>query len=184
MRIRVIEAPPFVLIVNVSRRSRLDAFTHTDKHFDLCTEEYIQTKDPDIIICGFAVSVILALQARMHFNYSIDLAPLHTDYHTLVSSVAGDSPSCDMVISDIRMTSGRLLTVDFSTAFHVNTYHIITRLNLRSTVSLFSCFNPFSWDVWMVIGLIVVYAGFLTYLFEPVDPQVDIGHTNHDRSHL
>ena len=106
VRIRLIEAPPFVIVVNVSRQSRLDAFTHTDKHFDLCNQEYIQTKDPDIVICGFAVSVILALQARMHFNYSIDLAPLQMDYHTLVSSVAGDKPCYDMVISDIRMTSG------------------------------------------------------------------------------
>ena len=167
-----------MIVVNVSRQSRLDAFAHTDKHFDLCNQEYIQTKDRDIVICGFAVSVILALQARMHFNYSIDLAPLQMDYHTLVSSVAGDKPSYEMVISDIRMTSGRFLTVDFSTAFHVNTYHIIIRQDLQSTVSLFSCFNPFTWDVWMVTILIVVYAGFLIYLFEPADPQAEIDHPN------
>ncbi|CAF0766812.1 unnamed protein product [Rotaria sp. Silwood1] len=127
----------------------------------------LKTKKPNVFIYGLVADLIRELQQKMHFNYTIDVADLSTSYHSLVASVASDNRQYDIVLSDIRITSGRLLTVDFSTPFHENTFRIITRQHpYSSSLSLFSCFNPFTWDVWVAIFAIMIYSGIIIYFFE------------------
>jgi len=165
LRILVIEAHPFVIVRNISNSSHTSNNVNNVDYASFHSDP-LKTKDPNIIIYGFIADFIRELKKQMHFNYTIDVANLSTSYHSLVASVASDNRQYDMILSDIRITSGRLLTVDFSTPFHENTFRIITRQNPYASFSLFSCFNPFTWDVWAAIFAVIIYSGILIYLFE------------------
>jgi ABC-type amino acid transport substrate-binding protein len=119
------------------------------------------------MITGFVADIIYELQSLMHFEYTIDVAHPSTDYHTLVSFVAGDNPRYEMVVSDVRITSNRLRTVDFSAPIHENTFRVITRDDSETLVSsLFLCLYPFTVNVWLSIGGVMIYSGALFYCFE------------------
>jgi len=165
LRILVIEAHPFVIVRNISNYSHTSNNVNKVDYASFLSGP-LKTNDPNIIIYGFIADFIRELKKQMHFNYTIDVANLSTSYHSLVASVASDNRQYDIILSDIRITSGRLLTVDFSTPFHENTFRIITRQNPYAPFSLFSCFNPFTWDVWAAIFAVIIYSGILIYLFE------------------
>ncbi|CAF4230581.1 unnamed protein product [Rotaria socialis] len=166
LRILVIEAPPFVIIHNFSNQGHFSNNINNVKHNNFRCEP-LETTNSNILIYGFVPDLIRILQSQMHFNFTIDVANLSTDYHSLVSLVANDNRQYDIILSDIRITSSRLLKVDFSTPYHENTFRIITRPNPYSTsFSLFSCFNPFTWDVWAAIFAVIIYSGFIIYIFE------------------
>jgi ionotropic glutamate receptor len=170
LRILVIEAPPFVIVRNISNHGQ-SLNNQVNFHSDP-----LKTKNPNIVIYGFIADFIRELQKQMHFNYTIDVANLTTNYHSLVASVAGDNRQYDMTLSDIRITSSRLLMVDFSTPFHENTFRIITRKNpYTSSLTLFSCFNPFTWDVWVTIFAVIIYSSFIIYLFERQNIEIENG---------
>ncbi|CAF2789310.1 unnamed protein product [Rotaria sp. Silwood2] len=103
----------------------------------------------------------------MHFNYIIHVVPSGTPYHKLVSMVAENNSQWHMSISDIRITTNRLLSVDFSVPIHENTIRVVIRDNSYSSAfSLFSFLSPFTWDVWLVLAAIIIYSGVLLYYFE------------------
>ncbi|CAF3888043.1 unnamed protein product [Rotaria sordida] len=103
----------------------------------------------------------------MYFTYTINVADPSTAYHSLVALVAEDNRQYDIILSNIVMTSDRMVKVDFSTPFHEDTFRIITRLNpYSSSLSLFSCFNPFTWDVWVAIFAVIIYSSIIIYVFE------------------
>jgi ionotropic glutamate receptor len=160
------EASPFVIVRNISTHSQnWNSINHGEQ--GNCLLEPLKTKIPHIVICGFIADFIRELQQQMHFNYTIDVADPTTNYHKLATSVANDSRQYDIILSNIRITSNRLLTVDFSTPFDENTFRIITRQNpYSSTLSLFNCFNPFTWKVWVAILAVIIYSGIIIYLFE------------------
>ncbi|CAF1330881.1 unnamed protein product [Rotaria sordida] len=160
------EAPPFVMLHNVSTQGQSVNNIKLDKQANFHIDP-LSTRNPNIFIYGLVADLIRELQQKMHFNYTIDVADRSTDYHSLVASVASDDRQYDIVLSDIRITSSRLLTVDFSTPFHENTFRIITRQQpYSSSLSLFSCLNPFTWDVWAAIFSIMIYSAFMIYFFE------------------
>ncbi|CAF1216226.1 unnamed protein product [Rotaria magnacalcarata] len=166
LRILVIEAPPFVIIHNFSNQGHFPNNINNVEHNSFRCEP-LKTTNPSILIYGFVPDLIRLLQSQMHFNFTIDVANLSTNYHSLVALVANDNRQYDIILSDIRITSSRLLKVDFSTPYHENTFRIISRSNPYSTsFSLFSCFNPFTWDVWAAIFAIIIYSGFIIYIFE------------------
>ncbi|CAF2942834.1 unnamed protein product [Rotaria sp. Silwood2] len=166
LRILVIEAPPFVIVHNISAQGQSWNNINLGEQVGFRIDP-LKTKKPNIFIYGIVADLIRELQQKMHFSYTIDVADLSTNYHSLVASVASDNRQYDIALSDIRITSGRLLTVDFSTPFHENTFRIITRQNpFSSSVSLFLYFNPFTWDVWAAIFSIMIYSGIIVYLFE------------------
>jgi ionotropic glutamate receptor len=168
----VIQAPPFVIVRNISTHARSGNNQNNPQQVNFRSNP-LKTKNPNIVIYGFIADFIRELQMQMHFNYTIDVADLTTNYHSLVASVAGDNRQYDIALSDIRITSSRLLMVDFSTPFHENTFRIITRKNpYSSSFSLFSCFNPFTWDVWVVIFVVIIYSCFIIYLFERQNPEI------------
>ena len=144
-----------------------------------CISMDLPTTEPGVYIYGFIADFISRLKEQMHFDCTIVVANSSTNYHSLVSSVAGDKPEFDMVISNVRITSRRLETVDFSVPIHENTFRILVRQSpYTHTTNLFSCFNPFSWDVWILICAVLIYSGVIIYIFEhqnmPVDPTESI----------
>jgi ionotropic glutamate receptor len=168
----VIEAPPFVIVRNISTHGQS---SNNPKQVNFPSAP-LRTRNADIVIYGFIADLIRELQTQMHFNYTIDLANLTTSYHSLVASVAKDNRQYDIALSDIRITSGRLLLVDFSTPFHENNLQIITRKNpYSSSFSLFSCFNPFTWDVWAVIFAVIIFSSCIIYFFERENIETENG---------
>lgn len=167
LRIRVIEAPPFVIIRNSSVRKNNDDPDLRDNSQVDCSIHYLPTSSPEITIYGFVADVIEALQSSMGFTYTIDVAHPTTSYHEMAASVAGDSAQYQMAVSDIRITANRLELVDFSTSIHENTFRVIVRQNPSSlATNLFSCFNPFTWDAWVAIGGLLIYSGVIIMVFE------------------
>ncbi|UJR35043.1 hypothetical protein I4U23_027819 [Adineta vaga] len=162
VRIFVIEAPPFVIVRNISSEN------YPSNNFDYINfrSEPLKTLDKNILIYGFVADFIHELQDAIHFNYSLRVADPTTNYHSLVALLTHQRREHDMILSDIRITSNRLLTVDFSKPFHENTFRIIIRQNPYSSSTLFSCFNPFTWDVWIAILAVIIYSGIIIYFFE------------------
>ncbi|CAF3951213.1 unnamed protein product, partial [Rotaria sordida] len=158
LRILVIDAPPFVIVRNSS--------THDTERVDFHGDP-LKTEDPKVLIYGFVADFIRELVRYMHFNYTISVADPSTAYHSLVALLEEDNRQYDIVLSNIAITSDRMLKVDFSTPFHENTFRIITRLNPHSSsLSLFLCFNPFTWDVWATIFAVMIYSSMIIYVFE------------------
>jgi hypothetical protein len=174
LRILVIEAPPFVIVHNISTNDQSENNNAKPINFP---SDSLKTRDPNILIYGFIADLIRELQTQMYFNYTIDVADPTTDYHSLVASVVGDKRQYDIALADIRITSNRLLTVDFSTPFYEATLGIITRKNpYSSSFSLFSFLNPFTCNVWMIILAAIIYASLIIYLFE----RENIDNENHE----
>ncbi|CAF1394231.1 unnamed protein product [Rotaria sordida] len=158
LRILVIDAPPFVIVRNSS--------THDTERVDFRGDP-LKTEDPKVLIYGFVADFIRELVRYMQFNYTISVADPSTAYHSLVALLEEDNRQYDIVLSNIAITSDRMLKVAFSTPFHENTFRIITRLNPHSSsLSLFLCFNPFTWDVWATIFAVMIYSSMIIYVFE------------------
>lgn len=174
LRIRVIEAPPFVMLRHVSSKNRSDHPLNRLYQDMICSSTDLPTTTPGLYIYGFIADVINTLQANMRFTYTIDVADPNTSYHDMALSVSGDVPDYHMAMSDIRITANRLQIVDFSTAIHENNFRIIVRQKpLSISSNIFSCFNPFSWDVWAVIGAILIYSGIMIFVFEHENMRLD-----------
>ncbi|CAF3550034.1 unnamed protein product [Rotaria sp. Silwood1] len=103
----------------------------------------------------------------MLFNCTIQVVPSNTPYHTLVTMVADNNSQWHISVSDMRITTNRLHSVDFSVPIHENTIRVVIRDNsFSSTFSLFSFLSPFSWDVWLALAALIIYSGILLYYFE------------------
>ncbi|CAF3971453.1 unnamed protein product [Rotaria sordida] len=166
LRILVIDAPPFVIVHNSSIPKQLSTYAKILERIR-SNPVHLKTNDSNILIYGFVANFIHELAMRMNFTYKINVADPSTAYHSLVALVAEDDRQYDIVLSNIAMTSDRMLKVDFSTPFHEDTFRIITRLNpYSSSLSLFSCFNPFTWDVWVAIFAVIIYSSIIIYVFE------------------
>ncbi|CAF1248067.1 unnamed protein product [Rotaria sordida] len=166
LRILVIDAPPFVIVQNSSIPKQLSTHAKILERIR-SNPVHLKTNDSNILIYGFVANFIHELAMRMNFTYKINVADPSTAYHSLVALVAEDDRQYDIVLFHIAMTSGRMLKVDFSTPFHEDTFRIITRLNpYSSSLSLFSCFNPFTWDVWVAIFAVIIYSSIIIYAFE------------------
>ncbi|CAF1275905.1 unnamed protein product, partial [Rotaria sordida] len=166
LQILVIEAHPFVIVHNSSTDNQSSNY---DTNLEQVSSRFdpMKTNDPKIFIYGFVADFIRELERHMRFTYTIHVADPTTAYHSLITLVAGDNRQYDMILSNIAMTSDRMLKVDFSTPFYDNTFRIITRLNpYSSPLSLFSCFNPFTWDVWVAIFVVIIYSSIIIYIFE------------------
>ncbi|CAF2535250.1 unnamed protein product [Rotaria sp. Silwood2] len=168
LRILVIEAPPFVIVHNSSAHHPV---SESAKNFERIRYRFdpLTTKDPEVLIYGFVADFIRELEAHMHFTYTINVADPSTPYHSLVALLAEDNRQYDIILSNIAATSDRMLKVDFSTPFREDTFRIITRLKpYSSSLSLFSCFNPFTWDVWAAIFAVMIYSN-IFFFFAPFD---------------
>ncbi|CAF4871283.1 unnamed protein product [Rotaria sp. Silwood1] len=166
LRILVIEAPPFVIVHNSSAQNPTSGGA---KNFEQIRHrsDPLKTKHPGVLIYGFVADFICELERQMHFTYTINVADPSMAYHSLVALLAEDNRQYDIILSNIAATSDRMLKVDFSTPFHEDTFRIITRLNpYSSSLSLFSCFNPFTWDVWAAIFAVMIYSSIIIYVFE------------------
>lgn len=164
MRILVTEAPPFVIAHNTSAQAQFEKKNPKPTYF---LSDPLKTKHSDIVIYGFIADLIRELQMQMHFNYTIDIANQITDYHALVASMAEKNRKYDLIVSDIRITSNRLLKVDFSTPFCENTFGVIIRKNpYSSSFSLLSFLKPFTWQVWIITLAAILYSSLIIYLFE------------------
>ncbi|CAF1405603.1 unnamed protein product, partial [Rotaria sordida] len=86
-------------------------------------------------------------------------------YNTLaeLNSING---TWDIIISDITITSNRLLTVDFSVPIYETAIRVIVRDSSPISVNFLSYLRPFSLEVWLSIIGIVIYSGLLVFLFE------------------
>ncbi|CAF3803593.1 unnamed protein product [Rotaria sordida] len=166
LRILVIDAPPFVIVHNSSIPKQLSTDAKTSERIR-SNSVPLGTNDSNILIYGFVADLIRELATRMNFTYTINVADPSTGYHSLVALVAEDNRQYDIILSNIAMTSDRMIKVDFSTPFHEDTFRIITRLNpYSSSLSLFSCFNPFTWDVWVAIFAVIIYSSIIICVFE------------------
>ncbi|CAF1249086.1 unnamed protein product [Adineta ricciae] len=155
VRIMVIEAPPFVIVCD--RNSSLNG--------NLCLRP-LATINPNLSISGYVADFIRRLQEISGFNYSIEIAEPFQDYNTVVSLLTRSNRNYDMILSNVRITSQRLLDVAYSVPFHEEPFQVITRYNSEIPITLFSCFYPFTWSVWMTILALIVYSGVLIYFFE------------------
>ena len=174
LRIHVIEAPPFVMIRRVAKLDSTPSPNDEANQRSSCKATELPTTEPGVYIYGFVADFVSALKGLMHFECTIVVAPSTTSYHSLVSSVAGERPEFHMVIADIRTTSKRMETVDFSVPIHENTFRLLVRENpFTPTSNIFSCFNPFAWDVWIVIVAALIYSGVIIYFFEPKEDDDD-----------
>ncbi|CAF2761918.1 unnamed protein product [Rotaria sp. Silwood2] len=173
LRILVLEAPPFVIVQN---SSTYDQSSNYAKNLERVNFHHnsLKVNDSKVLVYGFVADFIRELQAQMHFTYTVYVADPSTAYHSLVALLAEDNHQYDIILSNIAMTSDRMLKVDFSTPFHENTFRIITRLNqYSSSLSLFSCFNPFTWDVWAAIFTVMIYSSIIIYIFEFQNRNID-----------
>ncbi|CAF4555440.1 unnamed protein product [Rotaria sp. Silwood2] len=173
LQILVIEAPPFVIVHNSSAHHPV---SESAKNFERIRYRFdpLTTKDPEVLIYGFVADFIRELEAHMHFTYTINVADPSTPYHSLVALLAEDNRQYDIILSNIAATSDRMLKVDFSTPFREDTFRIITRLKpYSSSLSLFSCFNPFTWDVWAAIFAVMIYSSIIIYIFEHYNRDVE-----------
>ncbi|CAF4434884.1 unnamed protein product [Rotaria sp. Silwood2] len=173
LQILVIEAPPFVIVHNSSAHHPV---SDSAKNFERIRHRFdpLTTEDPEVLIYGFVADFIRELEAHMHFTYTINVADTSTNYHSLVALLAEDNRQYDIILSNIAATSDRMLKVDFSTPFREDTFRIITRLKpYSSSLSLFSCFNPFTWDVWAAIFAVMIYSSIIIYIFEHYNRDVE-----------
>ena len=167
LRILVVEAPPFVIVRNISTSSHSWNSVSNIDHVNYVSMP-LKTKHSGVVIYRLVADLIRELHMRMHFNYTIEIANLSTSYHSLVGLLTREDRQYDIILSDIRITSGRLLTIDFSTPFHENSFRIITRQHPFSTFNLFSCFNPFEWNVWLAIIAVLIHSGIIIYMSSSV----------------
>ncbi|CAF4012903.1 unnamed protein product [Rotaria sordida] len=115
-------------------------------------------------------------------DYILIGVPRGTPYHKLVSMVAENNSQWDISISDTRITTNRLDSVDFSVPIHENTIRVIIRDNSYSSAfSLFSFLSPFTWDVWLVLAALIIYSGVLLYYFEQKSNTNEITQTKNFR---
>jgi ionotropic glutamate receptor len=164
LQILVIEAPPFVIVHNISTNGQPKNNNFKPVKFP---SDPLKTGDPNVLIYGLIADFIRELQMEMHFSYTIDVANSTTSYHSLVASMAEDKRKYDMAISDILITANRLLTVQFSTPFCDNTLRVIIRKKpYSSSFSLVSFLNPFTCGVWVIIVAVAIYSSLIIYLFE------------------
>ncbi|CAF1005390.1 unnamed protein product [Adineta ricciae] len=164
VRIMVIEAPPFVIVCD--RNSSL--------HSDWCLRP-LETINPNFSISGFVADFIRRLQETSEFTFSIEIAEPSQSYNSVVSLLSRSNRNYDMILSNVRITSERLLNVAYSVPFHEEPFQVITRYNSEIPITLFSCFYPFTWSVWMTILALIVYSGVLIYFFEYPNQKIENG---------
>jgi ABC-type amino acid transport substrate-binding protein len=157
IKIRVIESPPFVKIIN---RSSLPSLP--------LSQTRLPTNDASLLIEGYVADLIALLRKKMNFTPVIDIASSETAYDQLVDSVLPDnnSYSWDIIISDITITSKRLTNVSFSQTILENNVRIAIRDNHSFQFDFFLFVKPFSWQVWLGILCMIIYSGLLLYIFE------------------
>ena len=121
-------------------------------------------------LSGYVPDLIDLLVDRLDFNPEIIIVPGNHTYNSLVDGVVNGI--YDIVIADVTVTASRTERVSFSNSIFDNSLRVIIRKRTITKTSLTAFLSPLSVQLWMVLLLVMVFAGLLIYVFERQHSQV------------
>lgn len=114
---------------------------------------------------GFAIDLLKHLSENIGFTYELEL--WNGTWDRMVETVGRPDTTYDMAIGDITVTSYRELVCDFTSSFFQSSYRILVRRPDSSSASgLWQFFDPFSWDVWVMLLVFLFFSSFMLYFLE------------------
>lgn len=115
---------------------------------------------------GYVPDLIDLLRKRMDFTAELIAIPSNVTYDGLIDAVAAANAEYDMIIADITITASRRQKVAFSNSFFHSSLGLIIREEPIDDVDLVAYLRPFSFQLWLTIIIVDIYAGFVFYLLE------------------
>ena len=115
-------------------------------------------------LSGYVPDLIDLLVDRLDFNPEIIIVPGNHTYNSLVDGVVNGI--YDIVIADVTVTASRTERVSFSNSIFDNSLRVIIRKRTITKTSLTAFLSPLSVQLWMVLLLVMIFAGLLICVFE------------------
>ncbi|KAK4313231.1 hypothetical protein Pmani_015409 [Petrolisthes manimaculis] len=126
---------------------------------------------------GIDVSIINTLSSHLNFTYRV-MVPADRKWGVVqedgtVIGMVGDVHyrRAHLAVNEITITDSRETVVDFSYPYFFDTSSIVSRGPTEKNRSL-AIFHPFSFLMWIVVGLMTLLMGPLGYLFSRVHHQL------------
>ena len=114
---------------------------------------------------GFAIDLLKHLSSEIGFSYEFEL--WNETWDRMVETVGRPDTIYDMAIGDITVTSYRELVCDFTSSFFQSSYRILVKRPSSSSASgLWQFFDPFSWDVWIMLLAFLFFSSFMLWFLE------------------
>ena len=115
-------------------------------------------------LIGYIPDLINLLVDQLGFIPEIKIVPGNHTYNSLVDGVVNGI--YDIVIADVTVTASRTERVSFSNSIFDNSLRVIIRKRTITKTSLTAFLSPLSVQLWMVLLLVMIFAGLLICVFE------------------
>jgi ABC-type amino acid transport substrate-binding protein/ABC-type branched-subunit amino acid transport system substrate-binding protein len=131
--------------------------------FTIVTQIVDQFGRTQIKLTGYVPDLIEALREKMGFIPNITLISNET-FDDIVDIVANNT--YDMFVAQTTITSARREIVGFSDSIFDNSLRIIIRRDSTTNIDFLSYLRSFSFQLWLILLIASIYAGFLICLLE------------------
>ncbi len=131
--------------------------------FTIVTQNTDNSRQITINLVGYVPDLINTLQNKMGFIPNITLVS-NQSFDQIISTVANGN--YDIFVAQTTITAARSEIVGFSSSIFDNSLRIIIRNKSKSGINFLLYLNPLSFQLWIVLLISSVYAGFLICLIE------------------
>eukprot|EP00117_Sycon_ciliatum_P018948 scpid22929/ scgid17334/ Glutamate receptor 3.5; Ionotropic glutamate receptor GLR6; Ligand-gated ion channel 3.5 len=126
---------------------------------------YDANKTGSAAFTGFAIDLLKYFAEEANFKYELHLN--NDSWDEMVQRVGRPDTIYDMAIGDITVTAYRELVCDFTSSFFQSNYRILVkRPDSGSGSGLWQFFDPFSYGVWLMLLLFLIFSGGMLYFLE------------------
>lgn len=122
--------------------------------------------DPEKKYTGFCIDIFREVIKILEQNYSLpyDFHPYDGTYDELVDRVY--TKTYDAVVGDMTILANRSRIVEFTQPFAESGLSMITPVKSREAYKAWLFMKPFTMEMWVVTGVILIYTMFIVWILE------------------